>query len=166
MARMTATNIQQEHLPQGRDVTIFILIPIQDVLNGVSPKKKHDHHDHFRASDPNEGTPECMKKMSANKMAELRGTGHVKHLDCHELKNQEIPRYGSPDKQARVDAIFSSKGMLSSLNYQDNDPSYSLVVAKPSNQPYVKPGKNEQRESWRPKTSLQWVHPYRTPLSL
>jgi len=53
--------------------------------------------------------------------------------------------------------------MKNTLTYQDNDPTYGLVNAKPK---AAYTGKDLKKEVWKPKTSLKWTEPYRAPLSL
>jgi hypothetical protein len=71
--------------------------------------------------------------------------------------------YGSPEKRARVVGVMSSSHMQKTLCYEDNDPSHGMI--SPKAQP-IYTSAHLKKESWKPKTSLKWDEPYRTPLTL
>ena len=80
-----------------------------------------------------------------------------------EMSDLMREKYGSPEKQARVTAIMSSSGMQKTLQYEDNDPSHGLVSPKPR---LIFGASALRKEEWKPKTTLKWEEPYRTPLTL
>lgn len=53
---------------------------------------------------------------------------------------------------------MASSGMKQTLSYQDNDVSYGLVNVKPQNKAVVSPS-DLKKETWKPKTTLQWYNP-------
>ena len=74
----------------------------------------------------------------------------------------------SPARRARVEGYLHSNGMRETINqYKDNDCTRGLVTIKPQTH---KNSLNQfhlmKKEVWKPKISLQWHHPYRTPLTL
>ena len=86
----------------------------------------------------------------------MQGSNTVKPAGDEELRSMRI-RYGSPEKQCRVEGIHGSDGMKASLSYIDNDCSYGLVNAKPHNKSIVSPA-DLKKETWKPKTSLNWYN--------
>jgi hypothetical protein len=66
-------------------------------------------------------------------------------------------RYGSPEKQGRVEGFMGSSAMQQSLSYNDNDVSYGLVNTKPQNKAVCSP-KDLKKETWKPKNSLNWYN--------
>ncbi|CDW71784.1 UNKNOWN [Stylonychia lemnae] len=132
------------------------------VLSG-SPKKKHNQRDQFINQSEDGYSP--IKTVSQHKVRELVGTNPVNPLTKEQLQDQMRDTYGSPDKQNRVTGYMNSTGMIGSLQSVDNDPSFSVLGTKPQNRGYVPP-ENLKKETWKPKTSLQWNEPYRAPLTL
>jgi hypothetical protein len=75
-------------------------------------------------------------------------------------------RMASPEKKSRVEGYMKSSGMQTSLHFQGDDNFYGAAVGtKPQNRGYV-PNDSLKKEVWKPKTSLKWHEPYRTPLTL
>jgi len=73
----------------------------------------------------------------------------------------------SPARRARVEGYMHSNGIRENLyQYKDNDCTKGLVTVKAQTSKdcaYLHPMK---KEVWKPKISLKWHHPYRTPLTL
>jgi hypothetical protein len=80
--------------------------------------------------------------------------------------------FQSPAKQTRMFGILRSDGMKQALNYNDNDPSYGLVspkgtMSQGTDKNMLFTSANMQKQQvWKPKVTLQWNEPYRTPLTL
>ena len=67
-----------------------------------------------------------------------------------------MERYGSPEKQGRIEGYMGSKGMKNTLSYMDNDITYSLVDTKPTNKTLFTQN-NYKKDSWKPKMKADWV---------
>jgi hypothetical protein len=82
-------------------------------------------------------------------------------------KQEEYSRnnMASPDKTTRVSAYMHSSGMVQSLTYQNNEGGFEVMGSKPNNRGYVPP-ETLKKDQWKPKTTLKWHEPYRTPLTL
>jgi hypothetical protein len=73
----------------------------------------------------------------------------------------------SPARRARVEGYMHSKGMHQTLHqFKDNDCTRGLVTVKPQTKKESNLFITIKREVWKPKISLKWHHPYRTPLTL
>lgn len=73
----------------------------------------------------------------------------------------------SPVKQNRMANIMHSDRMKQSLQYNDNDVSYGVVSQKTHTDKNLLFSNGAlTKEVWRPKVTLQWNEPYRTPLTL
>jgi hypothetical protein len=55
--------------------------------------------------------------------------------------------------------------MINSLTYEKNEGGFQAMQSKPNNRGYVPP-EHLKKEHWKPKTTTQWVEPYRAPLTL
>lgn len=107
-----------------------------------------------------------MKTLNQRVTRDIVGTNPVVPLSIDQLKGILDKRAASPVKQARVNGYMHSDGMKQSIRvYKDNDCTSGLVTVKPhtNKDAYISPMK---REVWKPKISLKWHEPYRTPLTL
>ena len=86
-------------------------------------------------------------------------------LTKDQLSEMSRENFASPDKSNRVEGYMKSGGMKDSLASVDADPSFQAMATKPQNRGYV-PAGALKKETWKPKTSLQWNEPYRAPLTL
>jgi len=106
-----------------------------------------------------------VKTVSSAKVRALVGSNPVNPLTKNQLLDEARDRLASPDKAGRVEGYMQSSGMKTSLASVDHDPAYTPLGTKPQNRGYV-PAGSLKKEVWKPKTSLQWNEPYRTPLTL
>ena len=92
------------------------------------------------------------------------GSNPAVPMESKELEKHQ--RVTSPVKRARVEGYMHSNGMKEAL--KDNDCSRGLVTVKPhtNRDSYIKSPAAGKREVWKPKISLKWHEPYRTPLTL
>jgi len=91
--------------------------------------------------------------VASQKVRDLVGQNHVKPAQQDELADLR-QRYGSPEKQSRVETYMCSSAMKNSLCYNDNDVTYGLVNTK-SNKNAFSPS-DYRKEPWKPKTTLKW----------
>lgn len=86
----------------------------------------------------------------------------------YQASQKRVSSHVSPAKQARIHGINQSDGMKQALNYDDNDRSYGLVNIKNNGTKgllFVNAASQGDRV-YKPKVTLQWNEPYRTPLTL
>lgn len=114
---------------------------------------------------PDDAVMSPVKSVNPVKIREMQGSNAVNPPSKDELAAQMRERYGSPDKQQRVEKYMQSSGMKTSLASMNADPTFVAMDTKPQNRGFVPPEKLK-KEVWRPKTSLQWHEPYRAPLTL
>lgn len=114
---------------------------------------------------PDDAVMSPVKSVNPVKVREMLGSNAVNPPSKDELAAQMRERYGSPDKQQRVEKYMQSSGMKNSLASMNADPTFVAMDTKPQNRGFVPP-ETLKKEVWRPKTSLQWHEPYRAPLTL
>ena len=131
----------------------------RDIMS-KSPKKKNRDQNIFKASqtviiEDAQSTPmgQSLKKIAHQKIRDLIGTNNVNPATEDEIRAMR-ERYGSPEKQSRVDGYMRSDGVKNTLAYQDNDITYGLVNTKPNK--VVLSRKDLDKETWKPKTTLRW----------